>query len=310
MLEDRVRCQLYQRAIEEIVKPKHVVCDIGTGSGLLAFFAIQAGAEKVYAIERTDIIKDAERVAKENGWDDRIVFIKKDSSKVILPEKVDVIVSELIGHFALEEDLLRYVIDAKKRFLKKRGILIPSFIEMFLAPIEAPGIYRREIDFWSKKIYGINFSFAKEEAVNRRYIKMLNSRNLLASPRKIHSLNFYKMNDSRNLYVNKSSKFIVVRKGCFHGFAGWFRARLFPNVLLSTSPKSKPTHWKNSFFPIQEPLPANKGDVLKVRLAAYPMFGQIIWSWTVEAKKILFKHSTLRGIPISKRILKKTILKD
>ena len=43
MIQDKVRCESYQKAIHQVVKKGDIVVDIGTGSGLLAFFAIQAG---------------------------------------------------------------------------------------------------------------------------------------------------------------------------------------------------------------------------------------------------------------------------
>ena len=53
MMNDLGRSETYRNAIlgnPDDFKGK-VIMDVGSGSGLLAFFAIQAGAEKVYAIE-------------------------------------------------------------------------------------------------------------------------------------------------------------------------------------------------------------------------------------------------------------------
>ena len=57
MIAHRVRVGSYRRALEKVVKPGSVVVDIGTGTGLLAIFACQLGARKVFAIESGEIIE-------------------------------------------------------------------------------------------------------------------------------------------------------------------------------------------------------------------------------------------------------------
>ena len=87
----------YKQAIFETVHEGDRIVDIGTGTGILAFFALQAGAEKVYAIESGPIIEVARKTAKENGFLDRIEFIHQDSRKTEIPELVDAIITETIG---------------------------------------------------------------------------------------------------------------------------------------------------------------------------------------------------------------------
>jgi predicted RNA methylase len=55
MINDYVRNNAYEAAINEVVNSESVVIDLGTGTGLLALMAARAGAKRVYAIERNPI---------------------------------------------------------------------------------------------------------------------------------------------------------------------------------------------------------------------------------------------------------------
>ncbi|KAF7250506.1 Histone-arginine methyltransferase CARM1, partial [Varanus komodoensis] len=62
MMQDFVRTATYHRAIlqNHIDFKDKVVLDVGCGSGILSFFAVQAGARKVYAVEASSVAKYAE----------------------------------------------------------------------------------------------------------------------------------------------------------------------------------------------------------------------------------------------------------
>ncbi|MDI6840883.1 MAG: hypothetical protein QMD71_08580 [bacterium] len=169
-----------------------------------------------------------------------------------------------------------------------------------MVPVEASDIYKKEVDFWDKGLYGINFQKIRNEAVNSRYIHLIKPEQFLSIPAKLHTIDFYEINDKQVMYVNNSVKFIIKQSGTFYGLAGWFDAWLSDKVILSTSPKNEPTHWKNTFFPIQEPVFVKKGDVIRVKMTAVPMFGKIIWAWRVEINGRRFSHSTFKSIPIPK----------
>jgi hypothetical protein len=66
-----------------------------------------------------------------------------------------------------------------------------------------------------------------------------------------------------------------------HGYVGYFKVGLSPQVVLSTSPDEPPTHWKQSFFPLPEPVEVQEGDILAYEIRTFPM-GRIFWKWDTK----------------------------
>lgn len=96
------------------MSPADVVVDLGTGAGLLALPAVGAGATRVYAIKRGEIIVLARQIARQNGLEDRISFMQGDSRHVELERRADLVVGELIGSLGLDEDIITIFCDARQ----------------------------------------------------------------------------------------------------------------------------------------------------------------------------------------------------
>lgn len=189
MLADHNRMAAYHAAImgnPDVFKDK-VVMDVGTGSGILAAWAAQAGARRVYAVEYTDMANHARSVMEANGIADVVTVIQGAVEDIELPyekddltpedadsdskhQVVDIIISEWMGYFLLRESMLDSLIRARDKFLKpKTGLMFPSHTTMFLAPIhdeDERRISNREYNSamgeWSqfvdstKSVYGVD----------------------------------------------------------------------------------------------------------------------------------------------------------
>ena len=164
MLNDKVRTELFIKAIENTVKKNDIVVDIGTGSGVLAIAAARAGAKKVYAIESGIMADVAQGIISDSAYSDTITVIREWSSRTELPEKAHVLVSEIIGNDPFAENVLQTFKDARKRLLSPHAKIIPEGIKVFLIPVEIrssmlQNIELNEVDLknW-KKWYNIDFS--------------------------------------------------------------------------------------------------------------------------------------------------------
>lgn len=278
MLLDRIRMNAYRQAIQATVREGDVVADLGTGTGIMAFFAVQAGAKKVYAIEKEAIISVAAKLAESNGMLDRIVFIKGSCDQVDLPEPVDVIISEFIGVFALEENLLPHIIYGH-RFLKAGGSLVPAWLDLYLTPVESQELWDTTVGLWGKDFYGLDFSSMQSEGFSNRYvINCLGKIRRMAAESPLAHLDFYTL---REIPATFTMRIPLESTGTMHGYVGYFKVGLDPQTVLSTSPAEPPTHWKQTFFPLPEPVEVQAGDILECEITAFHS-GMPCWRWDTK----------------------------
>jgi protein arginine N-methyltransferase 1 len=105
MLADAIRMNCYRDAIKRYVRPEDVIVDLGTGTGILSFFAAQQKPKKIYAIDHSDFINVARRIAEHNNINN-IQFVKTNSRNFTPSEKIDVILHEQIDDNLFDENMI------------------------------------------------------------------------------------------------------------------------------------------------------------------------------------------------------------
>jgi SAM-dependent methyltransferase len=301
-----LRLDKYRQAIEKRVKPGNTVLDLGTGTGILAFFACLTGARRVYALESGSVISLAKLLARENGFEDRIVFLAGASAELDLPEQVDVIITDTVDFFV--PDTLRSIQDARHRWLRPSGSLIPTSMELFVAPVEAREIYARQIDSWNSRRYGIDFSIIRQFAINQCYPADVSPADLLADAASMATLS---LPDLTSVAFDGEVSATAQRSGTLHGLCLWSASDLADGITLSNRPGATTTNYSQLFLPVAQPIPVNEGDGLKIRVRSYDSFH---WRWQVETcgtdsgraqSTVRFDHSTFQGFPLSAEVLRK-----
>jgi len=278
MLQDHVRTGAYQRAFvnNSLDFEGKVVMDVGTGTGILAFFALQAGARKVYAIEASDSIHMAQALAKANGYEDRIVFVKGKVEEIAdsaVPEKVDIIVSEPIGFLLVHERMLESYASARQRFLKPGGLMMPTTGSIILAPITDDALYKEQlakVAFWATDdFYGINLTpalgAAQTEYFSQPIVGYFPSSSIISPHRTCHTIDFSLVNPEELHKFDIPFKFKIDQTVIMHGLGGWFDINFLGNtehVKLSTAPDCPGTHWYQCRLLFKDPVAVNKGQTI------------------------------------------------
>ena len=301
------RLDQYARAIARVVQPGDVVVDLGAGTAILSFLACRAGARRVYAIEASDAFAYGEMLAKASGYDDRVQVIRGSSSQVILPERADAIVGDIHDTFGLQATGLGSWIDARERFLRPGGAIIPSSVQLFVAPVEATDLYRRTVDVWCQQIHGIDVSPIRTLAVNQQYPARFSREQLIATPSPLATI---ALASTTAVHVSGTAQVTATRHATIHGLCGSFVTTLADGIEMSNTPgHCDTTNFAQAFFPIDVPHAIGEGDCLAMHIDS---FDGTQLRWQVEitphsgASPARFEHSTFRSMPLSADTLAKT----
>jgi len=294
MLADEIRMNGYYNSIFKNKKQFEgkIVLDVGTGSGILSIWAAQAGASKVYAVEATDVVVHARKLIQAHNFDNVITVIQSKMEDVVLPEKVDIIISEWMGYFLLRESMLDSVLVARDKWLKPGGAMYPSHANMYLAPIVYEDECRKRerdlkdaMDGWAyfvkktKAQFGVDMnclsrSYQKEQEEYYKQTSIwveLNPNNLLSNPFTIKHIDIGTCSFESIKGVDSAFNMKITHSGRHCGFSGWFDVEFrgskenpaTENVTLSTSPATGFTHWGQQAFLIHPPEQVFEGDTIQ-----------------------------------------------
>lgn len=270
MIRDCVRTDAFRAAIEAVVRPGDVVLDVGAGSGILSLFAAKAGAARVYAVERTQVAVLAEVLADKNGVADTVTVIHGDIMDIDLPEPVDVIVSEWLGGFGIDEGMLPPVIFARDRWLKPGGTMIPRSVTAWTALVEDR--YSKDMaSFLRGQPYGLDLDALAEVTVNE-IMYSGTFRHLAAGDRRSEALELW-TTDAEQTTLEQAREpheaevaLAVGSEGTANALALWFSAELAPGIPLSVGPGDPPTHWGMTTAPLRRPVDLTPGTVVRARV--------------------------------------------
>lgn len=273
LLGDEVRMTAFRTAIAETVRPGMTVLDLGTGTGILALWALEAGARRVYGIDlNASVLQTATERVVAAGHGERFHPIHGVSFDVSLPERVDVVVSEVMGNLADNEGLVAILADARRRLLADGGLIVPSRVESYLVPVAAERAHE-QVSRGDPVDAGGPASFA--ERLRRRgarspfdlyYDVVIPVRTYLATPR-VARLYDFAAADVPPAAASYQVPLVYTARhdGLLTGFKGYFVATLSDTVALDISSddiagRATSDSWKHCYLPIAGPVPVQRGD--------------------------------------------------
>jgi SAM-dependent methyltransferase len=282
MIRDRVRTEAFRAAIDSVVRPGDIVLDVGAGSGILSVFAARAGAARVYAVEQTSVAVLAQQLAAANRVEEIVRVIHGDVLDIEPPERVDVVVSEWLGGFGIDEGMLVPVIAARDRWLKPGGVMIPHSVTAWVALVHDRYLGDM-VSFLRNNPYGLRLDDLVEKTVNE-ILYSGTFRHLAAGDRRSEPSRLWTTNAdliplAQARAPHEAETLLPVRDhGTANALALWFSAKLAPGISLSVGPGDPPTHWGMTTAPLSSPVELTPGMVVRARVRTTP--ARPIGTWT------------------------------
>ncbi|KAK7033061.1 protein arginine N-methyltransferase [Favolaschia claudopus] len=307
--QDPVKYHNYEEAIYQALADWQgedliILCVAGAGRGPLVARALSAiersGRDAfIYVVEKNPNAYITLQARKEAEWGDKVKLLFGDMRFLEVPEKADILISELLGSFG-DNELSPECLDGAMRFLKADGISIPSSYTAHLAPLS------------SSKLYNESRASKDDKGSETPYVVMFQAVNLLSGdgasssgrcgpqvqecwefehPRKDAVVDERTGLPLTNSHNARSAKleFFIPHAGVLHGLAGYFEAVLYGNIGLSIHPHRKDRiskdmlSWFPLFFPFKEPLYLPSNSELTVSIWRMTNQRQVWYEWHAEA---------------------------
>ena len=265
LIADRVRNEAFYAALKAAIVPGvTTVADIGAGTGLLGLMAAKLGAKTVYMFETAEVAGVASRILKANKARN-CHLIPCHSTQMLDPTPVDIVVSETLGNYPFEENIIDTLSDARARFLKPAGFTIPANVTQVVAPVVSDVIHA-ELSVWDTAGFGLDLSIGKIMSLNNAYVRVLKPNQLLEGGRTAVVWDRCDFASEPKSARRGEASWTIASPVTIYGFATWWHAELGGGITLSTAPAAPRTHWEQLYFPLLEPIVLSAGETAGIAL--------------------------------------------
>lgn len=289
MVEDKVRMTAYREAMRRHIHAGSVVVDIGSGPGITALLACQLGAARVYAIEPDGSVEIGPRLAAANGFADRVIFLRKISTEVELPERADVLLSDLRGQLPLLQHHIASIRDARMRLLRPGGAQLPQRDRLMVGLSYDPVSYDAVTRPWEANDFGLDLSAGRRYAINTPYGVNRLTVQSFGEPREWASID-YRTVEKENFAGRVT--LALPENQTINGLELWFEAEICDGVSFSTGPDQPDQVYGRRWLALDRPVTGAAGDYLEVDLAMNLVNGDYLTRWAVA------HHQQASGTPL------------
>jgi ubiquinone/menaquinone biosynthesis C-methylase UbiE len=246
MLADTPRMRAYDAALRQAVRPGDIVVDVGAGTLALSLLALHHGAGHVYAIEADpQMLEVAADLVQANDLKERITLVAGDARSVRLPEKADVIVSEMMGNLGPEEEMAEVIRAVAGRALKRGGRVVPRRLTTRLAAIEFD---HEGWGLWDADFLGYRLDAVCDHVEAAAHLHFFQREPRLLGDAVAVADSVLGVGGTE---LKPSVRLRVAEAGTLHAIVGYFAAELADGVSLANFPSYPGCNWAVWVWPLR-----------------------------------------------------------
>ena len=169
LLQQSSRVEPFRRAIQSVVGPDDRVLEVGAGLGTYSFFAADAGAARVWAVEGAPIIHVAETIAKLNGYAGRVEFLRGWVPDVPIPERATVLIYEDFPSRLIDAPTFRLLGKLRERYLTPDAVFVPGRARLLAVPVHLESSVVQALPPLGGAddvLYGVDWAPSREYVIN------------------------------------------------------------------------------------------------------------------------------------------------
>ncbi|XP_071617817.1 protein arginine N-methyltransferase 3 isoform X2 [Heliangelus exortis] len=172
------------------------------------------------------------------------------------------------GYFLLFESMLDSVIYAKGKYLAEGGSVYPDICTISLVAVGDMNKHVEKLLFW-EDVYGFDMSCMKKAVIPEAVVEVLDPNTVVSMASVIKHIDCNTASTSDLEFSSDFTLTITTSTKCT-AIAGYFDIFFEKNchnkVLFSTGPQCTKTHWKQTLFLLEKPIPVEAGEALRGKI--------------------------------------------
>jgi len=168
------------------------------------------------------------------------------------------------------------MIDARNRFVRPGGIVVPQRDRLWAAVVSAPDLHDKFTSPWRDAPLGLDLSRLQDLVVHEWMPAAVPESQIVSDASCWTEIEYATLHSAS---ATGTAECVVRRDGPAHGVCVWFDTELVAGVGFSNAPSAPPTVHGRAFFPWPSAITLHANEVVRTKFRVLPDGHEYTWVW-------------------------------